>query len=175
MAGLVLRLCRAGGPWVRYVFFASSYNVVSLRRRTTPVPGSRVTAANDRAATRGHSCASAGGLPRRRQRWPWRRSAACSTGKCLSDDAQWPPPCAQGTPSRSQTTAPSPTTFFFLPGRPSISGPCASSVPAQRPVCGGALRPVGLSGEAQPNRCGKTHTATTTCQCPVSCGRRVAV
>lgn len=67
MAGLVLRLCRAGGPWVRYVFFASSYNVVSLRRRTTPVPGSRVTAANDRAATRGHSCASAGGLPRRRQ------------------------------------------------------------------------------------------------------------
>lgn len=65
--------------------------------------------------------------------------------------------------------------FFFLPGRPSISGPCASSVPAQRPVCGGALRPVSLSGEAQPNRCGKTHTATTTCQCPVSCGRRVAV
>lgn len=113
MAGLVLRLCRAGGPWVRYVFFASSYNVVSLRRRTTPVPGSRVTAANDRAATRGHSCASAGGLPRRRQRWPWRRSAACSTGKCLSDDAQWPPPCAQGTPSRSQTTASSPTTTFF--------------------------------------------------------------
>lgn len=115
----------------------------------TPVPGSRVTAANDRAATGDHRL-----RPEQpalaREMAPAPVGCALNMEMCLRRRSVAAALCPRLTITLTNRRLHSPTTPFFfpLPGRPSISGPSpfgpSTAVSVWRSI------KTRLSGEAQP-------------------------
>lgn len=157
MAALVLRLCRAHGarPVVASRFFFSQRCFVTpdaLYART----GRQGDRGRDRAATGG--CRLRPGAARSCAR------GGPGAGRLPAEEGKEPPTTLSGrrpvpkAHHHAHKPPLSPTTTFFCPGGcPSVAR-APFSVPARRPVCGGALRP-GSPARRSP-RCMRRHENT---------------